>query len=51
MNDLICYCFGYTEKDIEADARANGRSLIMERIQGKKRAGTCDCAAQNPKGR
>ncbi len=27
-NELICYCFGYSVNDIEADAITNGRSLI-----------------------
>ena len=44
--DLICYCFGFTKQDIEQDFIKNGRSLILE-----KKAGGCDCAAKNPKGR
>jgi hypothetical protein len=49
--DLICYCFGNSRKDIEDDFAKNGRSLIMERIIAEKKAGTCDCANRNPKGR
>ena len=47
----ICYCFGYSAKDIRKDFSKNGRSTIMERIQNEKKAGSCDCAAKNPKGR
>jgi hypothetical protein len=49
-NDLVCYCFGYTKKDIEQDYLKQGRSMILERIAAEKRAGRCDCAQKNPKG-
>ena len=32
MDDLICYCFGYTAEDVRRDVEENGRSLIMEKI-------------------
>ena len=51
IDDLICYCFGYTRGDIEQDFTRNTRSLIMEKIAGEKRMGGCDCANKNPKGR
>ncbi|MBC7355472.1 MAG: hypothetical protein H5U09_04645 [Desulfomicrobiaceae bacterium] len=47
----ICFCLGYTEADIAADAQAHGRSTIMERIVREKAQGGCSCAATNPKGR
>ena len=50
-DNLICYCFEYTRKDIEQDVAKNGRSLIMERIQTEKKIGGCQCAVKNPKGR
>jgi hypothetical protein len=50
-SDLICYCFGYTRRDIEQDFLKNGRSLILEKISAEKKTGGCDCAAKNPKGR
>jgi hypothetical protein len=50
-NDLICYCFQYERDDIEQDFIRNGRSLIMEKIAAEKKAGGCDCANKNPKGR
>lgn len=50
-DDLVCYCFGYTVGDIEQDLIRNGQSLILEKIAAEKRAGGCDCANKNPKGR
>lgn len=48
---LICYCFGYTAEDIRADVLLHGRSTIVDRIMDAKRAGGCNCAVTNPKGR
>jgi len=49
-DDLVCYCFEYTRKDIEKDYLKNGRSKILEKIISEKKAGGCDCAKKNPKG-
>jgi hypothetical protein len=50
--DLVCYCFEYTRKDIEKDFVANNsRSTIFENIASEKKMGKCDCAQKNPKGR
>jgi hypothetical protein len=51
MNDLICYCFGYSEEDIRKDYKANGKSTIMEKIQTEKKFGNCQCATKNPTGK
>lgn len=51
MNELVCYCFNYTARDIAEDARVHGRSTILERILAEKKAGACQCATKNPKGR
>jgi len=51
MENLICYCFGYTTSDIERDVLANSKSTIMDRIVSEKKAGGCQCATKNPKGR
>lgn len=51
VRDFVCYCFEYTKYDIEQDFIKNGRSLIMEKIAAEKKAGACDCANKNPKGR
>jgi hypothetical protein len=51
-DDLVCYCFGYTRKDIEEDYVANnGKSTILGRITFEKKIGKCDCTHKNPKGR
>jgi hypothetical protein len=50
-NDLVCYCFNYTRKDIEKDYVANSRSTIFEKITIEKKTGGCDCATKNPRGR
>lgn len=49
-DDLVCYCFEYTRKDIERDYLANGRSTILEKILSEKQTGGCHCAQKNPKG-
>jgi hypothetical protein len=49
-DDLVCFCFQYTRKDIERDYIANGRSTILAKIAAEKKAGRCDCALKNPKG-
>jgi hypothetical protein len=51
LDDLVCYCFGYSVNDIEKDFIKNERSLIIEKIAAEKKAGGCDCAKKNPKGR
>ena len=50
VNDLICYCFGYSVDDIEKDYRDNGVSTIMEKIKMEKKFGNCQCVTKNPKG-
>ena len=50
-DNLICYCFEYTEDDIKEDLKRNGRSIIMEKIVAEKKTDGCDCANKNPKGR
>jgi len=50
-DDLVCYCFKHTKRDIENDFMKNGRSLIYEKIALEKKKGACNCAAENPKGR
>lgn len=49
-DDLVCYCFNYTKKQIENDYIDNGRSVILEKIAFEKKAGGCDCTHKNPKG-
>ena len=52
MSEQVCFCFGYTVADIEADlVRNTGRSTILERIAAEKSLGGCHCAQKNPQGR
>jgi hypothetical protein len=51
VDDLICYCFGYSVDDILQDYRKNGQSTIMEKIQTEKKRGSCRCSIKNPKGK
>ncbi len=51
MQELICYCFGYSAADIERDIAENGKSTIMERIVAEKKIGGCQCATRHPRGR
>ena len=50
MNEMICYCFGYTRETIEQDVLENGRSIITEKIIAEK-IGGCNCRTKNHKGR
>ena len=50
-DDLVCYCFQYTKKQIEEDFIKNGESTILKKIALAKKNGECDCAIKNPKGR
>jgi hypothetical protein len=50
-NDLVCFCFHHTRKEIEKDYMDNGRSIILDKIANEKKTGGCDCARKNPKGR
>ncbi len=50
-NDLICYCFEYSKKDIEEDFHANGYSTILEKIKKEKGVNGCNCEVKNPQGK
>jgi len=51
VNDLICYCFGYSVDDIRNDYQTNGKSTLMDKIQTEKKFGNCQCRIKNPKGK
>ncbi len=51
MEKLICYCFNYTESNVEADILKNKKSTIEERIKAEKKAGACECTIKNPTGK
>ncbi len=50
-NDLVCYCFEYSKKDIEQDFRMHGYSRILDKIKLEKKNNGCHCEVKNPKGR
>ncbi len=50
-DDLICYCFAYTKKNIETDYIKNGYSTILEKIKKEKSINGCSCEVKNPKGK
>jgi hypothetical protein len=47
----ICYCFGFTRKDIRDEIAETGRSMIAERIATEVKAGRCACEVKNPSGK
>lgn len=47
----ICYCFGFTRKDIEDEIAETGRSTVADRITVEVRAGRCACELKNPSGK
>ena len=49
MKTPLCYCFNYTEADIETDIMQHGKSTIEERLQAEKKTGGCHCKTKNPK--
>lgn len=51
MEEIVCYCFGYTAADITRDAERHGESTILNRIKVEKAKGGCHCKDTNPTGR
>ena len=47
----VCYCFGFTRKDIWDDIAQTGRSTVAERIKREVKAGNCACEVKNPSGK
>ncbi len=47
----ICYCFGFTRKDIQREIAETGRSTIPNRIKTEVKAGNCACEVKNPSGK
>lgn len=50
-DDLVCYCFEYTKKNIAEDFINHGYSMILERIKSEKKNKGCNCEEKNPKGK
>ena len=49
MENLICYCFGYTTSDIERDVLANSKSTIIEKIMSEKKPVDASVLSRTPK--
>lgn len=47
---LVCYCFGYSAKNIMEDARENSPPTIPLIVRDKIKAGECQCDIKNPRG-
>ena len=47
----ICYCFGFSKKDIEEEIRSTGKSTVAERITEEVEADRCACEVKNPSGK
>jgi Zinc binding domain len=47
----VCYCFGFTRRDIENEVDETGRSTIADRIKTEINAGKCACEVKNPSGK
>src|SRR5712675_2288205 len=48
---LVCYCFGFTRKDIQREVVEKGRSAIIDRIKTEVKSGNCACEVKNPSGK
>ncbi|GAC1623932.1 MAG: copper chaperone Copz family protein [Candidatus Acidiferrum sp.] len=47
----VCYCFGFTRKNIQDEIAATGHSTIADRITVEVKAGNCACEVKNPSGK
>ena len=47
----VCYCFGFTRKDIQDEIAEKGRSTIADRITAEVKADNCACEVKNPSGK
>jgi len=47
----VCYCFGFTRKDIEKEIAETGRSTVADRIKAEVNATNCACEVKNPSGK
>jgi hypothetical protein len=47
----LCYCFGFTRKDIQNEIAETGCSTVAERITAEVKAGNCACEVKNPSGK
>ena len=46
----VCYCFAITEREIQQELAANGRSTASDRVTELVKADRCACEVKNPQG-
>lgn len=46
----VCYCFGYTPRNIREEIIRTGSSGISKTVSAEVKAGHCACEVRNPKG-
>lgn len=47
----ICYCFGFTRRDVWDEIRRTGNSSVAGRVAAEVEAGRCACEVRNPSGK
>ena len=47
----LCYCFGFTRRDVSDEIRSTGKSTVAMRIAAEVEAGRCACEMKNPSGK
>ncbi len=47
----VCYCFGFTRKDIQDEIAKTGHSTVADRIAAEVKADNCACEVKNPSGK
>ena len=47
----VCYCFGFSRKDIEDEIAETGQSTVAHGITAEVKAGRCACEVKNPSGK
>jgi hypothetical protein len=47
----VCYCFGFSRKDIQDEVAETGRTTATNRITAEVKAGNCACEVKNPSGK
>ena len=50
-DEILCYCFGFTRRDVADDLRQNGTSTLLKKITRAKGLGECRCMETHPEQR
>ena len=51
QDEILCYCFGFTRRDIVDDLRRHGSSTLLKKITHAKLSGLCQCVDTHPEKR